>query len=254
MTISLDDVTPAVSRTIEVPFGIRLDRLHTIFQEALGWTDSHLWELTFGRTGFGIPDPSYGFGGPLDARKATLAEALEGMRGKTFQYLYDFGDGWEHSVKIQGIAPADPQGTYPRLLEATGIRMENAAFGGIAQAHGHLQRPDCPGFLHPVADRPTNHSAAEQIDDEIQVKPALGGPDISDVASPFLVRQGGQKIAVQQVGGNAEVMLAVSGDLVPAGANGPYPIDVGYAALRVINRPIRRSPTSMISMVMRGRT
>src|SRR3546814_5633954 len=39
-----------------------------------------------------------------------------------FHYLYDFGDGWEHSVKIQGIAPADPQGSYPRLLEATGMR------------------------------------------------------------------------------------------------------------------------------------
>jgi hypothetical protein len=37
MTLSLDDVTPAVSRTIEVPLGIRLDRLHTIFQKALGW-------------------------------------------------------------------------------------------------------------------------------------------------------------------------------------------------------------------------
>lgn len=136
MTISLDDVTPAVSRTIEVPLDIRLDRLHTIFQEALGWTDSHLWELTFGRTGFGIPDPSYGLGGPLDARKTTLAEALEGMRGKTFQYLYDFGDGWEHSVKIQGIAPADPQGTYPRLLEATGMRPPEDSGGPYAFGEG----------------------------------------------------------------------------------------------------------------------
>lgn len=47
MTITLDNVTPA-TRMIEVPLGIRLDRLHTTFQEALGWTDSHLWELTFG--------------------------------------------------------------------------------------------------------------------------------------------------------------------------------------------------------------
>lgn len=122
MTITLDDVTPAVSRMIEVPLGIRLDRLHTVFQAALAWTDSHLWELTFGPTGFGIPDPAYGFDGPLDARKATLAEALEGMRGKTFRYLYDFGDGWDHSVRIEGIAPADPQLSYPRLLEATGMR------------------------------------------------------------------------------------------------------------------------------------
>ena len=48
MTITLDDVTPVVSRVIEVPLGIRLDRLHSVFQAALAWTDSHLWELTFG--------------------------------------------------------------------------------------------------------------------------------------------------------------------------------------------------------------
>ena len=71
---------------------------------------------------FGIPDPAYGFDGPLDAHKATLAEALEGMRGKTFQYLYDFGDGWDHSVRIEDISPIDPQVSYPRLLEATGMR------------------------------------------------------------------------------------------------------------------------------------
>lgn len=123
MTITLDDVIPAVNRVIEVPLDIRLDRLHTVFQAALAWTDSHLWELTFGRTGFGIPDPEYGFGGgPHDARKTTLAQALEGMRGKTFRYLYDFGDAWEHTIKIQGIAPADLHGSYPRLLEATGMR------------------------------------------------------------------------------------------------------------------------------------
>jgi hypothetical protein len=122
MTITLDDVKPAVSRVIEVPLTIRLDHLHAVFQAALAWTDSHLWELTFGRTGFGIPDPSYGFDGPLDARKATLAEALEGMRGKSFRYLYDFGDAWEHSVRIEGIVPADLQASYPRLIEATGTR------------------------------------------------------------------------------------------------------------------------------------
>ncbi len=45
MTITLDDVTPAVTRVTEVPLTIRLDRLHAIVQAALAWTDSHLWEL-----------------------------------------------------------------------------------------------------------------------------------------------------------------------------------------------------------------
>ena len=48
MKITLDDVTPAVSRTLEVPLNIRLDRLHTVIQTAFSWTDSHLWEMSFG--------------------------------------------------------------------------------------------------------------------------------------------------------------------------------------------------------------
>lgn len=122
MKITLDDVVPPVSRTIEVPLDIRLDRLHAVFQAALAWTDSHLWEMTFGRTGFGVPDPEYGFDGPIDARKTTLAQALRDTGRKTFQYLYDFGDAWEHSVKIETAEPADPQLTYPRILEAIGER------------------------------------------------------------------------------------------------------------------------------------
>ena len=122
MKITLDDVTPAVSRTLEVPLNIRLDRLHTIIQTAFSWTDSHLWEISFGQTGFGIPDPEYGFDGPLDARKATLAQVLADTRRKTFRYLYDFGDAWEHSVKIERISPASPHLTYPLILDAVGMR------------------------------------------------------------------------------------------------------------------------------------
>ena len=36
---------PAVLRRIEVPFDIRLDRLHLIIQAALGWTNSRLYEI-----------------------------------------------------------------------------------------------------------------------------------------------------------------------------------------------------------------
>jgi transposase len=122
LKITLDDVTPAVSRTLEVPLNIRLDRLHTVFQTAFSWTDSHLWERSFGQTGFGIPDPEYGFDGPLDARKATLAQVLADTRRKTFRYLYHFGDAWEHSVKIERVGAASPHLTYPLILDAVGMR------------------------------------------------------------------------------------------------------------------------------------
>jgi Plasmid pRiA4b ORF-3-like protein len=36
LKITLDDVKPAVLRRVEVPFDIRLDRLHLILQAAIG--------------------------------------------------------------------------------------------------------------------------------------------------------------------------------------------------------------------------
>jgi hypothetical protein len=112
---------PTIDR-LEVPLNIRLDRLHTVIQTAFSWTDSHLWEMSFGQTGFGIPHPEYGFDGPLDARKATLAQVLADTRRKTFRYLYDFGDAWEHSVKIERVGAASPHLTYPLILDAVGMR------------------------------------------------------------------------------------------------------------------------------------
>jgi hypothetical protein len=45
LKITLDDVKPAVLRRIEVPFNIRLDRLHLAIQTAMGWTNTHLYEI-----------------------------------------------------------------------------------------------------------------------------------------------------------------------------------------------------------------
>ena len=45
LKITLDDVEPNVLRRIEVPLAIRLHRLHLTIQAAMGWTNSHLYEL-----------------------------------------------------------------------------------------------------------------------------------------------------------------------------------------------------------------
>lgn len=119
LKITLDNVEPVVLRRIEVPLGIRLDRLHLVIQAAMGWTNSHLYEIRAGDVGWGIPDPDWG-DGPLDAGKARLIDVIEDIGTKTMRYLYDFGDGWEHTIKIERVGPADRDATYPRLIEATG--------------------------------------------------------------------------------------------------------------------------------------
>jgi hypothetical protein len=119
LQVTLDDVKPLVRRRIDVPLTIRLDRLHLVFQAAMGWTNSHLYEIRARDVGWGLPDPDWG-DGPLDARKTRLIDVLEDVGVKTLKYLYDFGDGWEHTVKLQRITAAIPIAEYPLLIDAVG--------------------------------------------------------------------------------------------------------------------------------------
>jgi hypothetical protein len=119
LKITLDDVEPKVLRRIEVPLTIRLDRLHLAIQAAMGWTNSHLYEIRARDTGWGLFSRDWG-DGPLDASKATLCGLIADTGVKSIKYLYDFGDGWEHTVRIERIASAAAGQSYPRLVEAKG--------------------------------------------------------------------------------------------------------------------------------------
>jgi hypothetical protein len=119
LKITLDDVKPAVLRRIEVPFAIQLDRLHLVIQAAMGWTNTHLYEIRAGDVGWSMPDPDWG-DALLDARKARLGDVVEDVGAKTLKYLYDFGDGWEHTIKIERLLEPIAGVVYPRLIEATG--------------------------------------------------------------------------------------------------------------------------------------
>jgi pRiA4b ORF-3-like protein len=121
LKITLDDVKPAVLRRFAVPFDIRLDRLHLTIQAAMGWTNSHLYEIRAGDVSWSMPYPDQDWAGDfLDARKARLGDVLEDVGTKTLKYLYDFGDGWEHTIKIERLIDPEPGTPYPRLIEAKG--------------------------------------------------------------------------------------------------------------------------------------
>ena len=120
LKITLDDVKPAVLRRVEVPFDIRLDRLHLILQAAVGWTNSHLYEIRARGVRWSTPFPDQDSGGDfLDARKVRLSEVLEDVGTKTLKYLYDFGDGWEHTIKIERLIDPEPGTLYPRCSPKT---------------------------------------------------------------------------------------------------------------------------------------
>ena len=120
LEITLDEVEPTIMRRIVVPSDMRLNRLHLVIQAAMGWTNSHLYEFQIGGAGWGEPDPDGIHDGPLEARKGRLAAVLADAGRKTFRYLYDFGDSWSHTVKLEKIAPAIEGESNILLLEAVG--------------------------------------------------------------------------------------------------------------------------------------
>lgn len=102
LRVVMADVTPEVCRTLDVPAACTLPELHLLLQAALGWTDSHLHQFVVGDRRWGSPHQEWD-DGQLDESRAGLREL-----GPRFDYLYDFGDGWEHTVEVLGSGGDEP--------------------------------------------------------------------------------------------------------------------------------------------------
>lgn len=115
LKVSIKNIRPPVWRRIEVPADVTLAGLHDVLQTAFGWTDSHLHQFDVGGALVGRHDPDDRDWGPpvRDERRVRLRDVV-GARVKRFLYEYDFGDGWEHEVTVEGILPAEPGVSYPR--------------------------------------------------------------------------------------------------------------------------------------------
>jgi hypothetical protein len=84
----------------------------------MGWENCHLYEFRTRGDRWGLVDPDFVELDVISAKEATLAELLKRSGAKTFKYVYDFGDGWEHTVKVEALDQPATGAGYPRLLEA----------------------------------------------------------------------------------------------------------------------------------------
>jgi Plasmid pRiA4b ORF-3-like protein len=106
LKIELARIKPLIWRRVVVPETITLAKLHQVIQAVMGWSDCHLHQFEIGEWLYGIPDPDDPFGPPATSEaRARLGKSLAGTT--SFRYVYDFGDNWEHKIKVEKTFPPD---------------------------------------------------------------------------------------------------------------------------------------------------
>jgi hypothetical protein len=110
LLITLEGIRPPIRRRVLVPGSATLTELHRVIQAAMGWQDYHLWRFEIGSVeyGEGLDD---GVGGPVARAGRSRLDAVVGLRA-AFRYEYDFGDAWEHRVKVERTLSAEPGQVY----------------------------------------------------------------------------------------------------------------------------------------------
>lgn len=108
VTVTLLDTEPPVWRRLRLPGDLTLDEVHDVLQEAMGWTDSHLHRFNVGTsprdphfvTDFDVLEGDEG----TPESEARLDQLLR-QSGDAIRYEYDFGDGWEHELRLEAVDP-----------------------------------------------------------------------------------------------------------------------------------------------------
>jgi hypothetical protein len=120
--IELLGIQPLIWRRIQVPGDYTFWDLHVAIQSAFAWNDSHLHEFKVttrngNRICFGLPVEGDFDRGPdgalLEDWRYRVADYLH-AEGQRIEYLYDFGDNWDHVVVFEEALTKAPGKTYPR--------------------------------------------------------------------------------------------------------------------------------------------
>src|SRR5262245_58337854 len=114
--ITLLDTRPPIWRRIQVKDGT-VDKLHEHIQTAMGWTNSHLHHFCIDSQHYG-DDPMLHEMTYKDSTRTKLSDILpKSGRRFSFEYEYDFGDGWRHEVLFEGCLWAERWKRYPLCVE-----------------------------------------------------------------------------------------------------------------------------------------
>jgi hypothetical protein len=113
--VDLKGAKPPVWRRLELASDLMLDELHGILQVTFDWHDVHLHQFGAGPTSFYDRETEYFLseyaieeGDDEGAPEADVRlDEVLAEPGDRLVYVYDFGDGWEHVIKLEAVLPRD---------------------------------------------------------------------------------------------------------------------------------------------------
>jgi hypothetical protein len=143
--VSLDEIEPLIWRRLVLPSHWTLEQLHLAIQAAFNWWNYHLYEFRIGGFRYGdvellTEDASYDDPRVFDFREVRLCDF---DCGAIFSYLYDFGDGWRHSVVIEDFKALDVTPRHGICIDGARARPPESV-GGV---------PGYERFLEIMSDR-----------------------------------------------------------------------------------------------------
>lgn len=118
--IELMEIEPLIWRVIEVPSTYTFWDLHVAIQDSMGWLDYHLHSFSLLPPRkrkpilIGIPYDEYE-DNTLSGWEILLSQFFK-EPGDEATYDYDFGDGWEHRIVMEGIYLQEDGKKYPNCL------------------------------------------------------------------------------------------------------------------------------------------
>jgi hypothetical protein len=107
--ITLARTDPPIWRRVELP-DCTLEKLHDVIQIAMGWEDDHLHVFRAGDEEYSDSRVTRDSFSRARAESSMTLSRLVEQGCRTFSYEYDFGDSWEHKIKIEKTLP---EGTRP---------------------------------------------------------------------------------------------------------------------------------------------
>ena len=140
--VTLRGVSPRIWRGVQVWEDYTLHQLHRVLQVAMGWENYHLYEFRIGGAVYRYPDPE---NEPevLNAKRTRICNVLSGV-GSELEYVYDFGDDWEHDLLLESVLLRSPDRLYP-LCVAGRRNCPPEDVGGIGGYEDYLEAIADPG-------------------------------------------------------------------------------------------------------------